>query len=379
VLRVIEASDLRVEPGCQHFGLCGGCKLQHLHPDAQVKFKQQALLDSLQHIGKLRPEKILPPLMNQSHWGYRGKARLGVKYVIKKERVLVGFRERGSNFIADLDTCPVLHPKVGQLLSALAHLIQGMNLRQHIPQIEVAMDDQQCVLVFRILEDINEEDKEKLRQFASEHHLSIYLQPGGIDSLAPLDEPVQLAYELEHFGLSLSFLPTDFTQVNSQMNRQMIEQAMELLDLDSHDRVLDLFCGIGNFTLPIATIANHVTGVEGDAGLVERARENAKRNKIDNAQFYQANLYEELSNQAWMQHPSNKVLLDPPRSGALEVLPFFAKLAPEKILYVSCYPGTLARDAGHLVHDYGYRLTKAGVMDMFPHTAHVESIALFEK
>lgn len=379
ILRVIEASDVRVEPGCRHFEICGGCSLQHIHPDYQIQIKQKALLDALQHIGKLAAEDILPPLVNQSPWGYRRKARLGVKYVIKKERVLVGFRERGSNLIADLESCQVLHPKVGHLLSPLAHLIEGLTLRQSIPQIEVAMDDHQCVLILRVLNTPDEEDRDRLRQFAADHDLSIYLQPGGVDSVEPLEQAIELAYELTDFDLRLCFLPTDFTQVNTEMNQQMIGLATRLLELSPQDQVLDLFCGIGNFTLPMATLANRVTGVEGDVGLVERARANAGINRLDNAEFFQADLYAGLQDQPWMQSAYNKVLLDPPRSGAAEILPYLARLSPEKILYVSCFPGTLARDAGQLVHDHGYRLTKTGVMDMFPHTAHVESIALFEK
>lgn len=379
VLEVLQASPDRVEPQCPHFGLCGGCSLQHQAPQAQVAAKQQALLDALQHIGKVSPGAVLPPLRNESPWGYRRKARLGAKYVAKKGRVLVGFRERGSSFLAELNECHVLHPRVGFLLLPLSELIGALSIRDRVPQIEVSMDDERLVLIFRVMAPLSTADETLLRQFGEQHQLAIYLQPGGPDTIAPLDEPVAMHYALPDFGLELAFLPTDFTQVNTAINRQMTRRAVALLQAGADDRVLDLFCGVGNFTLPLATQAGEVVGVEGDAGLVERARANAQSNGLDNVGFHVANLYEDLAQAPWLKQRFNKALIDPPRSGALEVLEQLPRLGVERLVYVSCYPGTLARDAGELVHKHGYRLLQAGVMDMFPHTAHVESIALFEK
>lgn len=379
VVEVLQASPDRVEPQCPHFGLCGGCSLQHLSAEGQVAAKQQALLDALSHIGKVRPDEALPPLVNESPWGYRRKARLGAKYVPKKGRVLVGFRERGTSFLAELNECHVLHPRVGFLLLPLSALIGALSIRDRVPQVEVSMDDERLVLIFRIMEPLTAEDEIRLRGFAEQHQLSVYLQPGGPETIAPLDAPMAMHYTLPDFGLELAFLPTDFTQVNTAINRQMTRQAVDMLQLDAGDRVLDLFCGVGNFTLPLATQAGEVVGVEGDTGLVSRARENASRNGLGNASFHVANLYEDLAQAPWLKQAFHKALIDPPRSGALEVLGQLPKLGIDRLVYVSCYPGTLARDAGELVHKHGYKLLQAGVMDMFPHTAHVESIALFEK
>ncbi len=379
VVEVLEASDQRVVPECAFFGLCGGCNLQHLQAGAQIRYKQQTLLDAFSRLGKVMPELVLPPLTNKTPWGYRRKARLGVKHVLKKGRVLVGFRERSASFVADMNSCEVLHPKIGHALADLSTLIGGLSVSARIPQIEVAMDDQRCVLIFRILESLADADREKLRDFARNQGIIIYLQEGGPDTVKPLDEEANLQYMLPEFGLELHFQPTDFTQVNTDINRQMISQALDLLALEKQDQVLDLFCGIGNFTLPMATRAGKVTGVEGAEELVDRARGNAQRNQLHNVSFYTANLYESLEHEPWLQQQFNKVLLDPPRSGAFELLGHLPRMGAERIVYVSCYPGTLARDAGELVNNLGYRLVSAGVMDMFPHTAHVESIALFEK
>ena len=313
------------------------------------------------------------------HWGYRRKARLGAKYVLKKGKVLVGFRERGSAFVTDLGVCQVLHPKVGDKLPELAALIESLSIREQVPQIEVSMGDTVCALIFRVLAAPTEDDRELLRRFGEAHGFVIYLQPGGADSVQPLDgPPADLFYTLPDLDLRLSFLPQDFTQVNLELNRLMVAQALEMLDPQPEERVLDLFCGIGNFTLPLARRAGQVTGVEGDAGLVARARQNAAANHLDNTRYYTANLYEELDNEPWLLERFDKVLLDPPRSGAMEVLAHLPRLGVRRILYISCYPSTLARDAGILVNELGYRMRSAGVMDMFPHTAHVESIALFE-
>jgi 23S rRNA (uracil1939-C5)-methyltransferase len=380
VVEVIDPSTQRVEPRCSQFGICGGCSLQHQLPQAQVESKQQAMLDALKHIGKVVPDEILTPLVGESVWGYRRKARLGVRYVPKKGGTLVGFRERGSSFVADIDQCHILHARVGDLIPQLSGLIDQLSIHDQIPQIEMAMGDEACILIFRMLSPPSDEDLMKLAIFGPQHGISIYIQEGGPETIRPLDfEPTILSYSLPEYNLQLDFLPNDFTQVNTDINRQMVKRAISLLELQPEDRVLDLFCGLGNFTLPLARSAGHVTGVEGDSGLVARARENALRNGIENVVFYTANLYEALDNEPWLMQRFNKVLLDPPRSGAVEILEHLPKLGAERIVYVSCYPGTLARDAGLLVHQQGYRLLSAGVMDMFPHTAHVESIALFEK
>lgn len=379
VVEVLQASEQRAKPGCDFFGLCGGCSLQHLQAEAQIQYKQQTLLDAFSHIGKILPEQVLPPLVNHTPWGYRRKARLGVKHVLKKGRVLVGFRERNASFVADMDHCEVLHPKIGHALADLSRLVESLTVSTRVPQIEVAMDDARCVLIFRILEPLTDSDKEKLRHFSQQQDFVIYLQEGGPDTVMPLGEEASLRYALPDFGLELCFQPTDFTQINTDINRQMIKQAVDLLALSKDDRVLDLFCGIGNFTLPMATRAGQVTGVEAAEELVARAKHNARNNQLDNVSFYTANLYESLAHEAWLKQSFNKVVLDPPRSGAFEVLAHLPGMGAERIVYVSCYPGTLARDAAELVNVHGYRLVSAGVMDMFPHTAHVESIALFEK
>ncbi len=379
VQQILQPSPDRVEPRCPHFGICGGCRMQHLREEQQIRCKEQALQDALEHLGKVTPEQILPPLV-AGHWGYRRKARLGAKYVIKKGRVLVGFRERGSSFVTDLGGCEVLHPNVGHKIAAFVELIEGLSIRDKVPQIEVSMGDTLCALIFRVLAPPDETDLERLRTFGAEHGFVIYLQPGGPDSVQPLDDsPPELFYTLPELGLRLCFSPQDFTQVNLELNRLMVERALAMLDPQPEEQLLDLFCGIGNFTLPLATRAGRVTGVEGEAGLVAQARQNAVANRLDNTRFYTANLYEELDNEPWLLEPFDKVLLDPPRSGAREILPLLPRLGVERILYISCYPPTLARDASILVNELGYQMRSAGVMDMFSHTAHVESIALFER
>jgi 23S rRNA (uracil1939-C5)-methyltransferase len=377
---VLEPSADRVEPACERFGVCGGCSLQHLDPRAQIASKQQVLLDALRHIGDLEPERVFAPVTGPSPWGYRRKARLGVKFVAKKAKALVGFRERNSSFVTDTDRCPVLHPRVGETLGALATLIGSLDIRDRVPQVEVAMGDEACVFVFRTLVPPSAADADRLRSFGGAHGVAVYVQEGGLDSIRPLDPPgVQLTYALPEFGVELEFRPGDFTQVNFDVNRLMVARAVELLRPQGCERVLDLFCGLGNFTLPIARRAAEVVGVEGEAGLVARARANALRNGIGNARFVTANLYAALDAEPWAHERFEAALLDPPRTGAIELLPLLPRLGVARLVYVSCYPGTLARDAAELVHRHGYRLAGAGAMDMFPHTAHVESIAVFER
>lgn len=370
----------RVDAKCEHFGKCGGCSFQHVEDAAQISFKQALLVDQFQRIGKVTIPEIWEPLTGP-HWGYRQKARMGVKYVAKKGRVLVGFRERRNQFLAEIESCKVMNPIVGEKLMALSEMIGKLTIKDKIPQIEVAIGDKDCVLAFRVLEPATAEDKEIMRSFGHEHKLSLCLQSKGPDTIVPIEgEPeVMLTYSLPDQGVHFRFKPAMFTQVNYEINRKMISRVMQAMDFNENDRVLDLFCGLGNFTLPIATKAGHVVGVEGDQPLVNHAKDNAQLNNLTNVEFFAADLSKDVSDQAWAQQSYNKVILDPSRAGAADVLPNLRKWHPELIMYVSCNPSTLARDAGILVNDMGYTLVKAGVMDMFPQTGHVESIALFRK
>jgi 23S rRNA (uracil1939-C5)-methyltransferase len=379
VTEVLLPSPQRVEPRCPHFGVCGGCSLQHMDPAAQIGMKQEILADVLRRIGKVEPEQWLP-LLAESHWGYRRKARLGVRYVPKKGRALVGFRERGSSFVTDLERCDMLHPQIGEKISALAELVNGLSIRERLPQIEVAMGDGPCVLVFRVLDPPSDQDLERLRTFGEAEGFRIYLQEGGVETIRPLPgHALDLHYALPRSEARIHFQPTDFTQVNLELNRAMVERALEMLDPQPDERVLDLFCGLGNFTLPLARRSAEVLGLEVDEGLIERARANAEHNGINNARFERADLYGELDLAPWLREHFDKALLDPPRSGALQVLDLLPAAGVRRLVYVSCYPSTLARDADRLVNGLGYRLLAAGAMDMFPHTAHVESMAVFEK
>lgn len=380
VCEVLAPSKDRVEPKCAVYGLCGGCSLQHLDAAKQIAEKQSILIDNFERIGKVSADEIVEPIIGQSAWGYRRKARLGVRSVKGKGRVLVGFREKRNSFITDMHRCEVLHPSVGERLDDLSEVIGGLESHNRIAQIEVAVDDEKASLVLRNLDPLSDTDQQKLIAFAQQFDLHIYLQPKGPDSVTPLwPEEIELGYSLAEFGVSYQFQPTDFTQVNSDINRQMIHRAIDWLDIGSEERVLDLFCGIGNFTLALATRAATVVGVEGSETLVERALENAQRNGLANVEFHAADLSKELEQMSWWKQGFDKVLIDPARDGAQEAIPYIAALGASKIVYVSCNPSTLARDAGLLVNEHGYRMVKAGVMDMFPHTAHVESIALFVK
>jgi 23S rRNA (uracil1939-C5)-methyltransferase len=350
-----------------------------MEAQAQIDAKQQVLLGNLKHIGKVAPAEVLPPLRGP-HWGYRTKARLGAKYVRKKGRMLVGFREKHAPYLAELTRCDVLHPQVGEHITELAAMLEGMQARERIPQIEIAVGDNATALVFRNLDVLSEADQAHLCAYGEHTGLHIYLQPAGPDSVYLLwPESSTLEYSLPDYDIRLEFLPTDFTQVNRDINQSMIDLAIGMLDPQPTDRVLDLFCGLGNFTLPLARHCAQVVGVEGGKSLVQRARGNAARNDITNAEFHVANLAEDVTIYPWLKQPFDKLLLDPPRSGAMEVIPVIAKLGCKRIVYVSCNPSSLARDAGLLVNEHGYQLVTAGVMDMFPHTAHVESIAVFQK
>jgi 23S rRNA (uracil1939-C5)-methyltransferase len=378
-IEVLQAANDRVDAKCQHFGVCGGCSLMHMAPEAQLALKQKTLEEHLNHFGNVTPQQWLAPLTGPL-WGYRRKARLGVKYVAKKERVLVGFREKGTPYLALLERCVVLEPRVGERLAELGEMIAKLEGYDRIAQIEVAMDDEHTALVFRNLDPLSEQDQQALIAYGQANDLWIYLQSGGPDTVTPLwPENPQLSYAPEE-GLNLEFEPNDFTQVNAGINKKMIQRTMELLEISAEDRILDLFCGLGNFTLPLAKRVTEIVGVEGDEALVRHARNNAAKNGLANATFEQADLTKtELKDYPWAKAGFNKILLDPPRSGAFEVLHQLAALGAERIVYVSCNPATLARDAGELVNNHGYTLVSTGVMDMFPHTTHVESIALFVK
>jgi 23S rRNA (uracil1939-C5)-methyltransferase len=379
-LEVLQASPLRVEPPCKHFDICGGCALQHLDPAAQIEAKQRVLLENFERIGHVRPQTVLPPLTD-APFGYRRKARLGVKWVPAKERAIVGFREAMKPmYIADIERCLVLVPQVGERIHELSALVTSMDARERIPQIEVSAGDDSTVLVFRHLDPLSAADLERLRAFGERTGLAIFLQPGGNDSVHALwPERVALSFRIEAADVELAFRPLDFTQVNAGINQKMVARALEMLDPQPGERVLDLFCGLGNFTLPIARRAAAVVGVEGEAGLVARARENARANGLDNAEFFAADLSQDLRGERWVREGFDKLLLDPPRTGADACIPQLPLEKVGRIVYVSCHPGSLARDAGILVREHGYKLVSAGVMDMFPHTAHVESIALFER
>jgi len=379
VEQVLSASPDRVEPRCAHFGVCGGCALQHLDAPAQIAAKQRVLLENFERIGKVEPQQVLAPL-TASPWGYRRKARLSVKYVEKKGRVLVGFRESNGRYVADIRQCEVLHPAVGTRIAAIAQLLETLDAKREIPQIEVAAGDDLVALIFRHLQPLSAHDSDALIAFGRAHQLGIYLQPGGIDSVAPLwPEDARLSFRLPAYDVELEFRPLDFVQVNAGMNLRMIEHALTLLAPTGSERVLDLFCGLGNFTLPLARRAAQVTGVEGEAGLVRRAQDNARRNDVRNVTFHSADLAADQRAAPWAREDYELLLLDPPRSGAAEILEYLPKRSARRLVYVSCHPGSLARDAGTLVNQHGFTLRSAGVMDMFPHTAHVESIALFER
>lgn len=383
VHEVLKPSPLRVEPQCPHFSICGGCSLQHLAEDQQILLKQGVLLENLKRLGKAEPESVLEPLRGP-HWGYRTKARLGVRFVVKKDKMLVGFREKHSNFLAELETCKVLHPDVGLHLRELSDLILSLSIYNQIPQIEVAYGDEQGAFIVRHLEAFNDDDLQKLSAYAEKMSLHIYLQPKGPDSITrlyPLDDKKfkPLSYTLPDYDIVNEFRATDFTQVNMDINREMINLALELMAPKAEDKVLDLFCGLGNFTLPLARKVAHVTGVEGSSELVIRAKENALKNGIENTDYYAADLFEDFSGMKWAQQKYDRILLDPARSGAKEIVEYLPKFGAHTVVYVSCNPSTLARDTEIMVHQNGYKLVKAGVMDMFPHTAHVESIALFIK
>lgn len=378
-LEILVPSSERVEPECEAFGRCGGCVLQHLSASAQIRLKQKVLFENLKRIGLIEAEEMAEPL-HDVRWNYRRKARLSGRYVNKKERFLLGFRERDGRFVAELDKCPVLDHRFADKIGSLGECLGQLHAKREIPQVEVAGADEHLAIVVRHMRELPEQDLLDLKNWCQTHQCQLYLQPKGPDSVHALDEPAKpLSFSLEKGSLKYQFKPLDFIQVNAAMNEKMVAQAMDWLQPDTNDQILDLFCGLGNFTLPLAKRVKQVTGVEGEQSLVDRAHENAKQNGLDNIHWVAADLRHDHSQSPWLKQAFTKILLDPPRSGAQEIIPLIASLKVPVILYVSCHPGSLARDAGMLVRDHGYRLLKAGAMDMFPHTAHVESMALFVK
>lgn len=379
--QVLTPSVTRVAPACPHFGICGGCAMQHMEPSAQVAVKQRVLEDSLWHIGRVRAESILPPI-HGNPWGYRHRARLGVRKVDSRGGMLIGFHEWRSSYIADIRQCLVLPPAVSGLLLPMRELFGSLSIADRLPQIEVAVGEHCTALVLRILAPLTAADERSLRAFADRHELVIYLQPKGPDTayrFHPLPGP-QLSYRLSEFDLELDFRPTDFTQVNHAVNQVMVRRALGLLDPRPGERIADMFCGLGNFTLPIARSGARVLGVEGSPGLVRRGQEAAQANGLaDRTDFAVANLFECTEASIAALGDFDKMLIDPPREGAIELVKALGERAPARLVYVSCNPATLARDAAMLVAVKGYRLRAAGIVNMFPQTAHVESIALFER
>jgi len=380
LVEIIEPSAQRVEAQCPYFTLCGGCATQHITPEMQLVLKEKSVLDTLMRIGQVTAKEVMPALTDKV-WGYRRRARLGVKYVVKKEAVLVGFREKNAPYIAQMSSCEVLHPKIAQLIQPFAELIYQLSIRDKIPQLECSVAENAISVVIRVLEKPSERDLELFRVFQQQWQIRLLLQPAGFNSIYPLDamaiEP--LYFTLQPFNVQLQFTATDFIQIHAEINNKMVVQALDWLEVTATDRVLDLFCGLGNFSLPLAQTAEEVLGIEGDAALIQRAKDNASFNKISNIRFQKENLFEVSANSNWLAQQWDLVLIDPPRSGAKEVIDQLHLIAPKKVLYVSCHPASLARDADVLVNKLGYCMTRVCVINMFPHTGHVETMALFEK
>ncbi|MFU2488490.1 23S rRNA (uracil(1939)-C(5))-methyltransferase RlmD [Thauera sp. WH-1] len=379
---IVRASAQRVTPRCPHYGICGGCSMQHLDPVAQAAAKQRILEDALWHIGKLRAELILPAIHGPA-WGYRYRARFGVRLVPSKGGLRIGFHERRSSYIVDMRECPVLPARVSALLPRLRELIAGLSIPDRVPQVEIAIGDEATVFVFRNLLPFSRSDEQRIAVFAAAEGIQAWKQPGGPDTATPLDpaDDPALHYTLPEFGVRMDFRPTDFTQVNVHINRLLIRRSLQLLDPQPGERIADLFCGLGNFSLPVARRGARVVGVEGSDALVARALANARRNGLDAlTEFHAANLFEATEDSVAALGPLDKLLIDPPREGAIAVAKALDRQrGPARIVYVSCNPATLARDAAVLVREKGYVLRAAGIANMFPQTSHVESIALFER
>jgi len=381
LLKILEPAAERVPAKCEYFTVCGGCTSQHIDTQAQLTFKEKSVIEIIRRIGRVEVQHFAPPLSDKV-WGYRRRARLAVKYVEKKGRALVGFREKDAPYVADMLSCEVLHPNIGEAISPLSDLISNFSIRDKVPQIECSVAENATSMVFRVLEPPSDSDLKLLTNFSKQYDIRVYLQTKGLDTVRPLndeqfDEP--LYFTMPSGNIRLEFSPVDFIQVHHEMNQRMVQQAIDWLEPSSQDCVLDLFCGLGNFTLPISTSVKKVLGLEGDRNLVERAKHNAMINGCKQAHFEVVNLFEVDENSDWLQQKWDAVVIDPPRAGAREVICALHQVTPEKILYVSCHPGTLARDAEVLVHELGYECVRVGVIDMFPHTGHVETMALFVK
>jgi 23S rRNA (uracil1939-C5)-methyltransferase len=383
---IVKESSQRIQPKCVYFGVCGGCSMQHLDPEAQVAMKQRVLEDNLAHIGKVKPRMVMRPIYGPT-WGYRYRARLSVRNVHKKNMVLVGFHEKKSRYVANMETCEILPKHVSNMLMPLRDLITSLSIIEALPQIELAIGEGVTAMVLRIMQALTEDDEIKLKAFADKYQVQWWLQTAGPESAEPFyPEQTDLHYTLPEYGVKMPFKPTDFTQVNHHINRVLVDRALKLLDVQKDDRILDLFCGLGNFTLPIATMAKEVMGIEGSTALTERALENAKANKLhEKTSFVTRNLFEVTAHDLLDLGKFDRFLIDPPRDGAMAVCQALAEMSksapqlmPKRIVYVSCSPGTLARDAGILVNEAGYVMSKAGVVNMFPHTSHVESMAVFD-
>jgi 23S rRNA (uracil1939-C5)-methyltransferase len=412
IIERLNESTYRVKPGCQHYGVCGGCSMQHMDMGLQIALKQRALEDQLWHLGKVKTEGVLSPVVGPS-WHYRHRARLSAKFVLKKNKMLLGFHEKNSSYVADLEMCKILAEPVASMMPRLRELLSQLSIYMQLPQVEIAVGDHTTALVFRIVSALTPQDELHLKQFIDQQTfpLQVWLQPGGPSTinLFHQNSSAPLSYDHPEFGVSIDFLPTDFTQVNHSMNRVLVKKAIDLLDVKTNHRVLDLFCGIGNFTLPLAKRAKEVVGIEGSDALTTRAQQNAHRNQLINVSFLARNLFEAADHKHQQELISlgyfDRWLIDPPREGALALIKLLSQcinhtesienedgiiqtqtivascpdIRPEKIVYVSCNPSTLARDAGLLVHRAGYRLVSAGISNLFPHTSHVESIAVFER
>jgi len=380
VIEILQPSPDRVVPECPHFNVCGGCSLQHLNHTKQIFYKTKTFQEQMKHFGNLDTINILPPITGPI-WNYRSRARLSVKYVLKKQKVLVGFHEKNGRYVAEITQCPILHVAVSKKILDLSELVAQFSIYNQIPQIEIACGDTVTTLLFRHLQKFSYSDIELLQKFGSEHNFQIYLQAAGLETIQPLatnQTPVPLSYKLPEQNIEILFALTDFTQINQAINQQMVAQVLELIDAQPNEKVLDLFCGIGNFTLPLATKCSQIVGVEGNKNAVTSAKQNAKHNNIKNAEFYFADLTKELSALPWAQQQYDKILLDPPRTGTQEICSQIKKFGAKKIVYVSCNHATLARDAKELTNN-GYKLQSARIVDMFPHTSHIETIAAFSR
>lgn len=378
-VEVLSTSPDRVEPKCEFYDVCNGCSMMHLQEQKQIDFKFSTLKNNFYKMSHVEPKQWLPPLTD-SHWHYRRRARLSVKWVAAKDKVLVGFREKNGRFVAQMDHCLVLEKPLAELIQPLSDLFAALAIKAFIPQVECSMGDDVTSIIIRHMKPLTAEDQQKILDFSHQHQLQVYLQSKGpktVQAIEDYQNPLQ--FHIAGYDLNYEFLPNDFIQVNRRMNEKMIAQALEAMDLQADDVVLDLFCGLGNFTLPMSQQARKIVGVEGDQQLVERAEHNAKLNQLANVDFHVADLTQDHSKSNWFNEYYSKVLIDPPRSGAWEILPLIAKTTAKTLVYVSCHPASLARDTDRLVNELGFTLEKAGVMDMFPHTSHVESMAIFTR